>query len=132
MRIRAHHLFCMKGFKGKGYSPYFVRHMAFVITALARGEPVELVTSLDEICSACPHAADGACARFGSEVEEMDAHIMNTIGPLAPKGKPTIGELDGIVADKFTKIEDIMPVCGGCRWISDCGFFQSYNKKEGR
>ena len=128
MRIRAHHLFCMKGFRGKGYSPYFVKHMAFVITSLAKGESIEVVIGPDEICSACPNLMDGACTLYGSKVDDMDAYIIATLGGTSDLPKTSKG-IDNEIAKAFSRKKDIEPVCSGCRWQDDCSFFKSYKNK---
>lgn len=128
MRIRAHHLFCMKGFRGKGYSAYFVKHMAFVITSLAKGESVEVVSGPDEICAACPNAAEGVCTLYGSTVDEMDAYVMSKLR-LSPQSRHTADELNALIAQSFRTLHDIEPVCGGCRWTKDCDFYMLYKKE---
>ncbi len=128
MRIRAHHLFCMRGFKGKGYSPYFIRHMAFVITAIAKGESAEIISGLDEICAACPHASNGGCALYGSKADEMDTYVMSKLG-LSPQTRHAAAELDDLITKASLSLNDIEPVCGGCKWAEDCDFYMHYKKE---
>ncbi|HEY3376337.1 MAG TPA: DUF1284 domain-containing protein [Armatimonadota bacterium] len=64
IKLRGHHLLCVFGFRGYGYSAEFVREMARIVLALrAPGTRVEIVAGVDDICCACPKRASGACAR---------------------------------------------------------------------
>jgi len=130
MRIRAHHLFCMRGFQGKGYSPLFVQHMAAVITRLARGEHCTVVAVADDICAVCPHRTNDACTLYGDTVERMDAIILDALR--LRQRAYAIGELYDAVDHAFTSWESIEAVCGGCQWRGDCTFYQAYEKKKER
>ena len=57
MRIRAHHLLCMQGFQGYGYSKDFALHMLKVMDHIMDNPLCELdiITECDEICLHCPH-----------------------------------------------------------------------------
>lgn len=53
MKLRAHHLICLLGFRGLGYSPEFVENMARIADQL-RSFPhtvIEIVRRPDDICS---------------------------------------------------------------------------------
>ena len=65
IRIRAHHLLCMQGFQGYGYSKDFERHMGMIITFLNSNPStaIQIITSVDEICSKCPYCVEGKCAK---------------------------------------------------------------------
>ena len=56
LKIRAHHLCCIQGFQGYGYSPAFVANMRAVISDIKAfpSRPMELVSECDVICISCP------------------------------------------------------------------------------
>ena len=56
LKIRAHHLCCIQGFQGYGYSPVFVANMRAVISDLEAcpSTSLELVSECDVICLSCP------------------------------------------------------------------------------
>jgi hypothetical protein len=57
--LRAHHLLCLHGFRGLGYSPEFVTNMQQVVEALSRDAVlVEVGLGPDVICQPCPHLVD--------------------------------------------------------------------------
>lgn len=57
IRIRAHHLLCIPGFQGYGYSSDFIIHMEKIISFLKSNPNADLqiVDNTDELCSRCPH-----------------------------------------------------------------------------
>jgi len=65
LRIRAHHLLCILGFRGLGYSAAFVANMARIVRRV-RGRPrskLVLLDSADSICAACPRLRAGGVCR---------------------------------------------------------------------
>lgn len=102
--------------------------MAYVITAIAKGEPVEVVAGTDEICAACPHVDAERCSLYGDKVEKMDAYILSALGGAGNLSR-NAAEIDELMASVFKKKSDIDPVCHGCRWRDECDFFNSYKKK---
>lgn len=53
--VRPHHGMCLAYFIGKGYSEGFSAHMEKMLHILEQDVSIQLVVSLDEICSACPN-----------------------------------------------------------------------------
>ena len=120
MKLRGHHILCLHGFRGLGYSPEFVSNMWAVRDKLL-GSPemeVEVTTSPDDICSACPHLSAGRCARNGEESEtrtgEKDASILRRLA-LSPGEQIPSRELFLLAADRFA--EGLEDVCSSCQWF---------------
>lgn len=63
--LRPHHLLCVQGFRGLGYSPEFVDNMQGVVAALRqRSVLVRIEVPPDVICDSCPHlVARRVCSR---------------------------------------------------------------------
>ena len=84
IKIRAHHLLCMQGFQGYGYSQNFITNMAQVIKDLkSPNQQIEIISECDVICSHCPHKKKGVCENNpGSAVklENMDRQILKKLG----------------------------------------------------
>jgi len=120
MRLRAHHLLCLHGFRGEGYSSEFVANMTALRDRLLYGSPlhVEVLDSPDDICTACPHLSEHGCARKDGESEarvgKKDGRVLARLGLSAGDGMPS-DMLLGLVAEEFGdgNIEDI---CGYCSW----------------
>jgi len=70
--LRPHHLICMHGFVGNGYSDEFAKHFAAVICQIKNGEAVIQVThNLDDVCSTCPNVCHTVCDNQ-KMVEDLD------------------------------------------------------------
>lgn len=123
IKIRAHHLFCIQGFQGYGYSSDFVVNMREIISIL-KSHPslkLELVSECDVICACCPNR--DACALQNSEradrIRDMDLHVLDKLG-FGERAVLGAGELFGFVNTKLNKASDIEEVCGQCGWRTRC------------
>ncbi|MEG0005549.1 MAG: DUF1284 domain-containing protein [Clostridium sp.] len=62
IKLRPHHIMCLKFFKGVGYSDEFTKNMAQIHSTLVNGdEVISLVNGDDNICSKCPSLKNGIC-----------------------------------------------------------------------
>lgn len=120
LRLRGHHILCLHGFRGLGYSPEFVSNMRQVRDRLLDSPETEaeLTISPDDICSACPHLSDAHCAKRGEESESRirakDAAILSRLS-LSPGDRMPARELFALTAQRFSGgIDD---VCSSCRWF---------------
>ena len=62
VRLRGHHLLCILTYKGKGYTPDFVKNFDAVVAAINDGEKIQIVDGSDDICAALRHGAEITCA----------------------------------------------------------------------
>jgi len=120
IRLRAHHLLCVFGFRGLGYSAEFVANMRAVVDAFfsEQGVEVEVVTGCDDICRACPHARNGECAApEGSEagVRVKDRLVLSKLGLSAGRRRSSLN-LASAVAGAISA-SDLEVICGGCQWL---------------
>ena len=117
IRLRAHHLLCIHGFRGQGYSPLFVANMARMVDRLGTnpGTLVQIVDGADDICSACPHMSNGICGRPDQQVDRLDQRIRQKLGIEEGQMASWSALLDSIRdnIDPFNLGE----VCTGCRWL---------------
>ena len=121
LRLRGHHLLCLFGFRGLGYSAAFVENMRSVAEAFfgQGGADVELLDECDDICRACPREKDGRCvARPDSEVSirARDARALTRLGLVAGERRPAAWLRDK-VAEKISPAE-LGDICVGCEWLS--------------
>lgn len=87
IKLRGHHLFAFHGYNGGGYDAKFEVRMRW-LKNLFMGNPgtiIQVVTSPDSICDACPHLLDGICNKGGnpqSEVKKnkLDSQILQLLG----------------------------------------------------
>ncbi|MHB1361336.1 MAG: DUF1284 domain-containing protein [Thermoleophilia bacterium] len=117
IRLRAHHLLCIHGFRGQGYSPLFVANMARLVERLGTSPetPVQLVTGADDICSSCPHMSNGICGRPDQRVENLDRRVEARLG----LGEGHTGSWSSLLETIRDKIDPFQldEVCADCRWL---------------
>ncbi|MGJ7028340.1 hypothetical protein HNR54_000689 [Methanothermobacter sp. DSM 3267] len=117
--IRAHHLLCIQGFQGYGYSEEFTENMELVIRKL-RSRPsvsVMIVDSADEICTACPFMDGEACMMGDESVKGMDSKLMEILG-IRSGDIRDYSELESELKNMEASL--IREVCGDCSWIDVC------------
>jgi len=120
LEIRAHHLLCMFGFRGLGYSRAFVDNMRAIVDSFfsESGAEVGLLTRCDAICAACPHLRHGECAaEEGADlaVRTRDEKVLAMLG-LAAGDRLDSPSLARLVADKVQP-SDLPVICAGCQWL---------------
>lgn len=121
MILRAHHLLCILGFKGLGYSEEFVGSMARIVGNL-RFSPhtvVKVVYKPDEICASCPFFSDSGCRKEGSQSEEdvrrRDYAVMDKL-MLATGDMMPWEDMRALIKSKM-RPEDLDAICGDCQWL---------------
>jgi uncharacterized protein len=122
IRIRAHTLLCLQGFRGEGYSAEFVENMAAIYQRLADDPSlwVEIMDAPDAICDACPHLLPTGCSLHGKESERhmqsQDHDVLARLGVHVGDHLSWADILDRI-GTSLTG-ESLTPICGQCRWLS--------------
>jgi len=120
LRIRGHHLLCMFGFRGFGYSPEFIRNMQSTTDRFLAGDAlrVELSCECDDICGACPHRRDEKCFRNPDAPERVRARDEGVLEALdlAEGEWHESTELHRRIAEKVAPA-DLDRLCAGCSWL---------------
>ncbi len=131
IKIRAHHLFCMQGFQGYGYSSEFVANMRLVLESIKAtpSKPLKLVSECDVICTSCPHREQ--CALKGSflaiRIRHMDSLVLKKLGIV--EGAITDAKsVFRLVNTKLKTPSDIEEICGKCRWRQKCLWYLQKNE----
>ena len=120
--LRAHNLLCLLGYRGKGYDARFVAEMTAVHEAL-RADPqtcVEIRTSPDRLCTACPNLREGGCTLAGPDHEahmrSQDEDVARRLG-LRAGDVVTWAEVLGRVA-AGVRGTDLPAICTTCPWLA--------------
>lgn len=119
--LRGHHLLCVHGFRGMGYSPGFVERMKDIVTDIRKPNldfPIKVVAAFDDACMACPHRGLEVCeASEGSNdhVLSMDGKVIRHLG-LAPGSSYLKSELISLTAEKVEP-DDLDELCENCSWL---------------
>lgn len=127
IRIRAHHLLCMQGFQGHGYSREFERKMDEVINYL-KSHPhcrLKVVADVDIICQHCPHQKDGRCNKSSHSnffIINMDLMVLKKLDIKDGWEEPA-QNLFLQVNEAFKDQDDLKDICGDCSWRDKCTWF---------
>lgn len=123
LKIRAHHLCCIQGFQGFGYSPAFVANMRAVISDLEAlpSRPLKLVTNCDAICISCPSKRECAVQEspLSRRIKQMDIVVLDKLG-LEDGAVLRADEAFKLINLKINSHSDIEDVCGTCKWRQKC------------
>jgi uncharacterized protein len=119
--LRGHHLLCVHGFKGMGYSPAFVERMKEIVSDIRNPEldfDIRVVESFDEACMACPHKGETLCSgtvKSNDKVVGLDRRTIEHLG-LQTGGSYKKSYLVKLTAEKVQP-EDLDHICAGCSWL---------------
>lgn len=114
IRLRGHHLLCLLGYRGKGYSDGFCANMTEVYEKLRRKPDtvIEIIEGPDEICRAFPADQPSHC--LNGSVFRKDRAILERLA-LAPGDAVRWRDVCDRVAVRVAP-EDIAQLCSDCRW----------------
>lgn len=115
IELRGHHLLCLLGFRGMGYSEGFARNMRRVYETLRR-EPetlVEIVAGADEICRAFPCDQPNHCGDAGVTVRDDTVlrHLQLATGDRLPWR-----QIQERIANQVRPAH-LLEWCDGCPWL---------------
>jgi len=128
--LRPHHLFCVLGFRGKGYNPVFTENMGR-ISEMVKADfelPITVTFGPDDICAFCPHLKEGRCSwgEAGEEVvHEHDMALVEAFG-LKEGAQVRVAELISSLRSHASVREVVLSKCSSCPWKKDCGFFEQF------
>lgn len=116
VQLRGHHLFCLLGYRGMGYSKEYVENMTKLHQTL-RNNPetlVELVEGPDHLCEKYPNSGEYHCK--DQNIYVRDAVILEKMG-LRIGETIKWQEIENRVKD-FVIPSIIQTVCETCNWRS--------------
>lgn len=122
IRLRAHTLLCLQGFRGEGYSARFITNMAAIHQRLADdpSQKIEIISAPDAICGACPHVSVAGCSLHGEGSEQamqaQDRDVLTRLD-LHDGDHMTWAEILDRIRASLTG-ESLTTICGSCRWLS--------------
>ncbi|WP_129726056.1 DUF1284 domain-containing protein [Ectobacillus funiculus] len=115
-KLRGHHLFCLIGYRGMGYSEEYVENMTYLHQTL-RDNPttlIQLVKGPDQLCEKYPNSGKYHCQ--DDNIYERDALILEKMG--LKIGKILSWKDIESCIQKFVTPSDIQIVCETCSWRS--------------
>ncbi|MGZ4159990.1 MAG: DUF1284 domain-containing protein [Neobacillus sp.] len=115
-KLRGHHLFCLLGYRGMGYSQEYVENMTRLHQTL-RDNPkmrIQLVKGPDQLCEKYPNSGEYHCQ--DDNIYERDAAILEKLG--LKIGQILNWEDIESIIRKYIVPSDIQIVCESCSWRS--------------
>lgn len=131
LKIRAHHLCCIQGFQGYGYSPAFVANMRAVISDLEAlpSRPLKLVTECDAICISCPSKRECTIqqSHLSLRIRQMDLIVLDKLR-IEDGTVVNADEAFRLINSKINNASDIEEVCGTCKWRQKCLWYMQESR----
>lgn len=131
LKIRAHHLCCIQGFQGYGYSPAFVANMRAVISDLEAlpSRPLKLVTECDAICISCPSKRECNVqqSHLSRGIRQMDLTVLDKVS-IEDGTVLRADEAFRLVNSIINSPSDIEDVCGTCKWRQKCLWYMQEDR----
>lgn len=116
IKIRPHHILCMKAYIGKGYSEEFNINMKNIIKELEDDyKTIKIVFGLDDICSKCPYNMGNRLCKSQEKVERIDSKIIEYFN--LKEDEYIYKELKDKVFKKLNE-DMFIDICSNCEWYS--------------
>jgi hypothetical protein len=120
-KLRGHHLLCVHGFQGMGYSEEFIRKMEEVVDFIRDDQQdgyIQVDNQWDVLCKSCPNLMDEICQsseEAEKKIRTMDEKVLNLLG-LKTGGVYLKSELVQRTGENVTA-EDLEKICNECSWL---------------
>lgn len=114
IRLRGHHLLCLLGYRGMGYSADFCANMTSIYEKL-REQPqtqIVLVEGPDDICAAYPKDKPPHCEE--ASVAARDSRVLAKLGLQVGSGMRWSDVCSAV--EGTMEPDDIGRICAGCPW----------------
>ncbi|WP_123053215.1 DUF1284 domain-containing protein [Clostridium sp. JN-1] len=124
LTLRAHHLLCIQGYRGYGYSKDFTKNMDKIVYSLKKDTSIQvkIIAKTDIICSCCPYNIGGKSCCNQYKVNYLDKEVLDLFQIVKNKVYYYRDLLD-IIYKKIT-YESFKNICSTCQW-----FHYEYCKK---
>ena len=126
LKIRAHHILCMQGFQGLGYSRDFTRNMTLICEKIQKNPSffIKIIIEADSICEYCPNLLDGLCNLEMDSlklISSMDSLVLKSLKMESGSVISSV-QLKNLASSLTPK--KVEKICGDCSWRVDCLYFQ--------
>lgn len=117
--LRAHHLLCIFGWRGDGYSRGFTENLDDLISRLSSDSKIELVEGADDVCIACPNVENDRCRTYGTHTRMSADHIDRRVLERLELKSGETHRFHQLIARVKANIapNELSSICGGCDWL---------------
>lgn len=117
IRLRGHHLLCLLGYRGMGYSPAYVENMTKVQRQLRTNEltRVQIVAGPDDLCEKFP-SDEQHCHCLDANVHQRDMNILQTL-QIEIGEERTWQDIEDNIRQRIVP-DDVATFCHTCPWLS--------------
>jgi hypothetical protein len=126
--LRGHHILCLQGFQGYGYSEEFVENMTHIKNLIEKEDiKIRISNKPDDICQSCPNlSSDNICKdlNYNEKIKKMDNEVIKKLN--IKNEEINSSELFEKVNSIFNSKETIIPICDNCLWLKECLWIQKY------
>lgn len=115
-QLRGHHLFCLLGYRGMGYSKEYVENMTKLHQTLRKHPEtrIQLIEGPDQLCEKYPDNSEYHCE--DQKIYRRDAMILEKLG-FNIREIYTWAEIEETIR-KHVVPTDIVHICSSCSWRS--------------
>lgn len=113
-KLRGHHIFCLLGYRGMGYSQEYIENMTRLHQTL-RANPktkIQLILGPDSLCEKYPNSGKYHCQE--ANIYERDEDILEKLGLKTGQIVQWL-EIEALISEHIVP-SDIQIVCESCFW----------------
>lgn len=128
LRIRPHHILCIRAYKGSGYSEEFTKRMEEIIKEIKayniflnsynEGEEkkeIKIVYSTDSICESCPNKLDENKCSSQEKVNLLDLKVSKYFN--IKEGIYNYNDIENLVYNSINE-KIFNEICKTCEWYN--------------
>lgn len=132
LKIRAHHLLCMQGFQGYGYSDDFTNHLHNIVVRIKANPDllIQVIAECDAVCNGCPNCRESECRKEDGadlHVKNMDLEVLKFAG-IKLNHVERASQLFTHMNKTFARTRaetrsQLATICGNCQWTKKCRWY---------
>ncbi len=118
LNLRAHHLFCIQGYLGNGYSEKFTENMDEIVDKLKDNPSITLkaINKVDDICKCCPNKLENNLCESEEKVNNLDLKVLKFL-KIEPNREYVYEELVKYIKENLT-YDTFYDICKNCGWFT--------------
>ncbi|MBN1232615.1 MAG: DUF1284 domain-containing protein [Candidatus Coatesbacteria bacterium] len=130
IKLRPHHILCLHGFKGLGYSEDFIKQMQEISDKIKRERHVKIsfIFDLDILCHSCTEDNRKACLQQNSLSRLIDKRLKKKLKGLLRRETSLTFFLEKLYKTISARKMDY--ICRGCEWKKFGYCREGYLKKR--